>query len=38
MSSRARKIAFNVFLAIVTGVLLYAYVMYAYGKPTIAWQ
>ncbi|MFO0666464.1 MAG: VWA domain-containing protein [Polyangiaceae bacterium] len=38
MSSRARKIAFNVFLAVVTGVLLYAYFKYAYGKPTIAWQ
>lgn len=36
--SRARRIAFNVFLALVSGVLLYAYFKYAYGKPTIAWQ
>lgn len=36
--TRARRIAFNVFLALISGALLYAYFKYAYGKPTIAWQ
>ena len=37
-TSTGRRIAFNVFLATLSGVLLYAYFKYVYGHPTLAWQ